>query len=127
MKISRDEARAFFAHPSQLRAAMLDSPDQLPESLTYYAKGGVCLATHWGHWPGVLMGHIAALPSAWGRVTEPGLALLHEAWAAEQPERIVGWVKERNRAMCALCARLGMKIDGRLPLAEPVILYGWRP
>lgn len=127
MKITRDEAKAFFAHPSQLRAAMLHSPEQLPESLTYYAHGGVCLATHWGHWPGVLMGHVAVMPSAWGRTTEPGRALLLEAWETEKPERIVGWVKESNRAMRAFCARLGMEVDGRLPLAEPVILYGWRP
>lgn len=127
MRITRDAARAFFAHPSQLRAAMLQSPEQLPESLTYYAHGGVCLATHWGPWPGVLMVHVAALPSAWGSTTDPTRALLQEAWDSEHPARISGWVKKSNRAVQALCRRVGMEIDGRLPLADPVILYGWRP
>ena len=127
MKITRDTARAFFAHPSQLRASLLQSVEHLPDHLTYYAANGVCLATNWSHWPGVLMVHLAAHPSAWGRTTEPTRALLHEAWAEEGPDRITAWMKESNRAVQALCRRVGMEIDGRFPLAEPVVLYGWRP
>lgn len=127
MRISVDEARAYFAHPSQLRASMLASADDLPEVATYYANAGVCLATHWGPWHGVLMVHLAAMPWAWGATTEPVIGLMREAWAAECPERLCGWVREENRAIQALCRRVGMQIDGRLPLAQPVILYGWRP
>lgn len=106
---------------------MMQGPEQLPDALNYYACDGVCLATHWGPWPGVLMVHLAAMPAAWGGTTGATKALLREAWEAETPERISGWVKEENRPIQALCRRVGMQIDGRLPLLQPVILYGWRP
>lgn len=127
MKITRAEAEAYFAHPSQLRGGMIESPDDLPEWCRYYAQGGVCLIAHGGHWPGLVMVHLGAKPEAWGGVTIPARELLAEIWATESPERIAGWVKDNNRPMAALCRRLAMKIDGRLPLAVPVTLYGWRP
>lgn len=126
MKITVEAAREYFAHPSQLRHSMIEAPEDLPDWATYYAIGGVCGGFHPGHWSGLLMGHIGVKPHAWGHVTADARAVLGEAWAAENPERIAGWVKDSNRPMQALCRRLGMEIDGHLPLAEPVTLYGWR-
>lgn len=124
MKITASEAEAFFAHPSQRKGAMLDGP--LPEGLDYFACEGVCGVFHWGHWPGVLMAHVGAKPEAWGRSTSPSLSILREAWAHFEPERIVAFVKEGNRATCRFAERLGFQPDGRIPLAEPVMIYGWR-
>jgi RimJ/RimL family protein N-acetyltransferase len=51
-----------------------------------------------------------------------------QAFALESgAERIVGWIEERNRAALAMCRRIGFEVDGRLPLAEPALMIGWRP
>lgn len=122
MRISTAEAEAFFAHPSQRKAAMLDGP--LPD-LWYHAAGPVCGAFHW-IWPGVLMGHLGVKAAGWGATLEPARAVLAEAWETYAPDRIVGWVKESNRSTCRWTERLGFTVDGRLPLPEPYVLYGWR-
>lgn len=124
MRITRDEAEAYFSDPVQRKAAMLDGP--LPDFCTYYATGGVCGCFHKGPWPGLIIGHIGVKREALGAVDAPALAILRHVWAAEQPERIGGWIKESNRAMRALCLRLGMKLDGRLDMPDPVLLFGWR-
>ena len=124
MRITRAEAEAYFAHKSQRKAAMLNGP--LPDGLQYYADAGVCLATHGGMWPGLVMVHIGAKPEAWGCVDSIGTRLLHEIWDTEKPDRITAWFKESNRAVRALCLRIGMTFDGRLDLPEPVLIYGWR-
>lgn len=126
MRVTVEAARAYFAHPSQLKHSLIETPEDLPGWCSYYAQGGVCGVFHAGHWPGLLMGHLGAMPETWGSVTRSAEAILREAWAAESPDRIAGWVKDSNKPMQALCRRLGMEIDGRLPLAEPVTLYGWR-
>lgn len=122
MRISPAEAEAFWEHPTQRRAAMLDGP--LPDAF-YHAVGGVCGAFHWV-WPGVLMGHIGVKPAVWGFALKPAQDVLQEAWAEHQPDRVVGWVKESNRAMCRFTERLGFERDGYLPLPEPYVCYGWR-
>lgn len=127
MKITVDEARGFFAHPSQLRWSMLGGLDDLPEWVDYRASGGVCGAFHLAPWPGVVMGHIGVKLEAWGRVDADALAILSEVWGDYRPQRIAGWVMERNRPMASLARRLGFELDGRLPLAEPVLCFGWRP
>ena len=121
MRISRDEAEAFFADPVQRKAAMLEGP--LPEFCTYYAHDGVCGAFHWGPWPGLLIGHIGTTRAS---VDAAALAILRHVWTEEQPDRIAGWIKESNRAARAMCLRLGMELDGRLALPEPVLMFGWR-
>jgi hypothetical protein len=121
LKITRDEAEAYFSDPSQRKAAMLDGP--LPDFCTYYAQDGVCMAFHLGPWPGLLIGHIGTKRPG---VDAAALAILRHVWAEEQPDRIAGWIKESNRAARAMCLRLGMELDGRLPLAEPVLVFGWR-
>lgn len=94
--------------------------------MTYMAAGGVCGAFHAHLWPGVYMGHLGALPGV-RRVDGAALAILR-AYADEVgAERIIGWVRQSNRPMLALCRRIGFETDGMMPLAEPVALVGWRP
>lgn len=126
MKLTPAEAAPFFAHPSQRKAAMLDD-GPLPDFCEYRASGGVCGAFHPAFWPGVWMGHIGVLPQAWGQVDEAAARIVADFAAEQNAARIVGWVKESNRAMLAMCRRIGFEIDGRLPLDEPVAMLGWRP
>lgn len=124
MKITVDAAEAYFADPAARRAMMLDGP--LPEFCDYYAQGGVCGCFHAGPWPGLIIGHIGVRREALGLADGPARAILRHVWKIHAPHRIAGWVKESNRAARALCLRLGMELDGRLPLPEPVLMYGWR-
>ena len=73
------------------------------------------------------MGHLGVKRDALGRSDEAMRAIL-QAFALESgAERIVGWIEERNRAALAMCRRIGFEVDGRLPLAEPALMIGWRP
>ena len=73
------------------------------------------------------MGHLGVKKDALGRSDEAMLAIL-QAFALESgAERIVGWIEESNRAALAMCRRIGFEVDGRLPLAEPALMIGWRP
>lgn len=121
MKITASEAEAFFA--PQRRG----ETEPLPDWMAYYVNDDVCLATHWTHVPGLLLCHVGVFPSAWGKVKDKGMPLLMEAWAEHAPERMGAWVNQSNRAACALARRCGFVEDGRLPMDDPVILYGWRP
>ena len=94
--------------------------------MDFRACDGVCVAFHAHLWPGVYMGHLGVLKAALGRSDEALKAIL-QAYALETgAERIIGWVDERNRAALAMCRRVGFEIDGRLPLAEPAIMIGWK-
>lgn len=115
-----DEALPYFWHP--YHGDMRDN-----DWMQFRACDGVCGAFHQHLWPGVWMGHLGALKEARGRAVEPAKAILRAFAAEVAAERIIGWVREDNRATLALCRRAGFEIDGRLPLAEPVALIGWRP
>lgn len=91
----------------------------------YHALGGVCLLAHPMPLDGLWMVHLGVLPSAWGKVTEPAHELLKEIWADLSAERIAAWVHEDNRHVAALCRRVGFELDGRLPLARPILMFGW--
>lgn len=104
---------------------MLDGP--LPDFCEYRAESGVCGAFHPAFWPGVWMGHIGVMPQAWGQIEAPARRIMTGFFEEQEATRIIGWVKENNRAMLALCRRLGFETDGQLPLPEPVVLLGWRP
>jgi hypothetical protein len=120
LRLSAKEAAPYFQHPAQ---GMVGDPE---EWMTYRAKDGLCGAFHAHLWPGVWMGHLGALPGVY-RVDAAALAVLRSFAAEVGAARIIGWVRESNRPMLALCKRIGFEIDGRLPLAEPVVLTGWRP
>ena len=93
----------------------------------YRADSGACMAFHLNLWPGIWMVHIGVLPQALGKADAAVVRIL-TAFAAEVgAARIIGWVKESNRATLAMARRVGFEIDGRLPLSEPVIMLGWRP
>lgn len=97
------------------------------EWMTFRSCDGVCGAFHQHLWPGVWMGHLGALKEARGRTVGPAKAILRNFAAEVGAERIIGWVREDNRATLAMCRRAGFEIDGRLPLAQPVLMIGWRP
>lgn len=125
MRITRKDAEAFFAHPSQNKLPLLDH-DVSPDLVMYHADGPVCAVFHWAARVGVLHVHIGVKPSGWGGTVEPFKRLMQEAWAEHAPERIIGWINENNRALRAFCLRAGMVQDGVLPLPEPVLMFGWR-
>lgn len=124
MRITADAAREYFSHPTQIRKG--GDPANLPAWAAYYAERGVCLLFHPMPSDGLWMVHIGVIPSAWGSVTGPARELMAEAWADLKMQRIVAWAPDTNRAVAALCKRIGFEIDGRLPLARPLTLYGWR-
>jgi RimJ/RimL family protein N-acetyltransferase len=124
-QIGVDEARAFFADRTQQVASMI-TPDQLPaDGVEYWADEGVCGAFHLAPWPGVWMAHYGVKPSQWGKTIPPARRILYAFWKAKQPDRIVGWTLESNRAAISFARRLGFVVDGRLDLKEPVIMQGW--
>jgi len=125
VKLTAEQAEAFFAHPSQRKGGK--GGEVLPDEWEYRAQDGVCGVFHPSVIPGVWIGHILVKPEAWGNATNPARLILTDFAAETQALRIVGWVPECNRAMLALCRRLGFETDGRLPLPEPVVMVGWRP
>lgn len=127
MRITREEARAFFAHPSQLRGAMLDSPDDLPESVEYWADGPICGVFHLAFWPGVWMVHYGVKPEGWGKLIAPSRRILIAFWEHHRPQRIIGWTDARNKAALALTRRVGFQEDGRMQLdGHEVVMTGYR-
>ena len=121
-----DEARAYFAHPSQQLFGI--TPDNLPgEPFEYWAQGGICGVMHQMPAPGVWMVHIAAMPGHWGHLVADARAALREFWEEKHPARIVGWTPARLRAAVAFSRRVGFEEDGRLPLPDgEIIMSGWR-
>ena len=121
--LTHTEAAPYFAHPSQQRASgLIGEPE---DWMQYRASGDVCLSFHLNLWPGVWMVHLAAKPGAWGRCDGDVTAILRAFSAEVNAARIIGWVKESNRAVLALARRVGFETDGRLPLVEPVIMVGY--
>lgn len=127
MRITVDEARDYFSHPSQQKGSKI-TPDALPdEGVIYMAAGGVCGAFHDAHWPGVVMAHYGVKPEVWGRTTGPAREIL-AAFAAEyQPQAIIGWTDDSNRAALAFARRLGFREYGRLHLPSgTVVMQEWK-
>ena len=123
-KLTPEQAAAYFCHPSQVKASGMGG--DLPDWMEYRTYGGVCGAFQPHLWPGIWMGHLAALPEARGHAVKPMRAILAAFCNEVGAERIIGWVKENNRAALALCRRAGFETDGVLPLAEPVVMIGWK-
>lgn len=118
--LTLQEAMPYFWHPAH--------GDMSGEDwMQFRAFGGVCGAFHQHLWPGVWMVHVGMLKDSKGRGDEAAKVILQYFAAEAGAERIIGWVKESNRAVLAMSRRVGFEIDGRLPLAEPVIMLGWGP
>ena len=114
MRITVDEARAYFAHPSQ--QVLGASPETIPEQgVEYWADGPVCIALHGTAHPDVWMAHLAVMPDARGRLVEPAKRILTAFWVEHQPRRIVAWIEEHRRAAIAFAHRLGAVEHGRIP------------
>ena len=102
---------------------MISSPDDLPgEGVVYYATGGVCGCFHDAHWPGVVMAHYGVLPEAWGSTVPAARAILRQFSEDYQPQAIIGWTDERNRAALAFARRLGFEEYGRLELPSGTVV-----
>jgi RimJ/RimL family protein N-acetyltransferase len=119
----------YFAESAQLRASMLQSPDDLPdEGVEYWADGPICGVFHPSFWPGVWMVHYAVRSGGWGQLVEPSRRILLAFWAHHQPQRLIGWTDIRNRAALAFAKRVGAREDGRMQLdGYEVVMTGWRP
>lgn len=126
MKVTTDEARAFFEHPSQRIMGM--RPDMLPEEgMEYRAVGPVLWVFHGLPWPGLWMGHIAVKPEAWGHVADLSMPILRNFWNEKGAARICAWLPQSNRAAHACARRIGFVVDGVIPLPDPLIELGWTP
>ena len=122
MKITVDEARAYFAHPSQHDNGLVEP--ELSEFMEYWAKDGVCLCFHPAIIPSITVVHIGVKREAWGSTTDPTREILQAYWAEHQPRRIVAWIETKRKHAIALARRVGFIEDGRLP---DIIMMGWRP
>jgi hypothetical protein len=127
-RLSVDEARAFWAHPSQHVGG--STPETLPDGdgVQYWASGPICGVFHLAPWPGVWMAHYGAKPEGRGRLIPHARAVMLAFWEAEQPERVIGWTRVDNRLAVAFARRLGFVVDGRMALPSgDLILQGWTP
>lgn len=128
-KLTAREAREYFSDPTQLRASMLESADDLPEDrFEYWADGPICGVFHRTAWPGVWMAHYGVKREGWGHLADPARRILRAFWEEHGPERIIGWTDSRNRAALAFARRIGFREDGRMELnGYAVVMTGWRP
>lgn len=123
MRISVDDARPYFEHPTQ--QVLGAAPDTIPdEGCEYWADGPVCLVFHATAAPDVWMVHLAVMPKAWGHLQPHAERLLYAFWTEKQPVRIVAWIGEERRAAIAFAKRVGFQVDGYLP---GTVMMGWRP
>lgn len=122
MKISVDEARAYFDHPTQRKGCMIDPADLPGEPFQYWALDGVCGVFHPDHWPGVWMGHYGVKPEAWGQAVHPAKRILRAFCEAERPDLIIGWTAAENRAANAFVRRLGFRETGRMTTRNGVVV-----
>lgn len=127
MRISVEEAREYFADPSQ-RPLGIDPADLPAEGFEYWAIGPVCWIFHPAPWPGIWMSHFAVKPEGRGHAVEAAKAIAHEFWAEKKPVRLIGWTPERNRAALAFTRRIGAVRDGVMPTPTGnIIMQGWVP
>jgi hypothetical protein len=113
MKINAEQAKAFFAHPSQ-QIYDLD-PEFLPdEGFHYYASGNVCGAFHLGPIPGVYFGHSGVRYPRGLSIVSSAKSILREFWADKKPRAIVGWIDTDNHAALAFNRRIGFESRGEI-------------
>ena len=124
MRIMAEDARQYFWHPAQ-RVGDASAADMTDDGFVYFAQDGVCLAFNDMPWPGVIVAHVGAMRSAWGKAVAPALAILRHVWDTYGPTRIVAWVRTANRAAISFAGKLGFVVDGTVPLPQPVIMMGW--
>lgn len=124
MRISVDEARPFFAHPSQQKG--FDPADLPSEGVEYWASGPVCGVFRDFCWPRVLDVHCGVKPEGWGHTVPHARNILREVWEHHRPDLIVALTHESNRATLAFNRRCGFAVVGPLPVPERVIIQSWR-
>ena len=124
-QISVNEARAFFAHPSQLRG--FDPADLPVDGVEYWADGPVCGVFRDFSWPRVLDVHCGVKPEGWGHTVPHARAILSAVWDHHRPDLIVALSHETNRAVLSMNRRLGFEVIGTMPTPDRVVLQSWRP
>lgn len=127
MRITVDEAREYFAHPSQQLFGI--TPDCLPDDgFEYWAEGPICGVFHSAPWPGVWMLHFAAKPEGRGHLVQPAKRVLAAFATDKKPARIIGWTPRKFSHAVALARRVGFVQDGVLPMPDgEIIMQGWKP
>jgi len=108
------EARPYFIHPTQLRGAMLDSAEELPDGVEYRAFGPVCGAFHRAPWPGTWFAHYGVKPEGWGKLVDPARHILREFAIETNATLYIGWTPAGNRAAIAFAKRIGFVVTGTL-------------
>ena len=108
MKVTRDEARNWWEHPTQHRGLDLNN---MPD-LAYYADGPACLGVQIGFWPGTIVIHLGVKPEGWGKLVPHITKLVAEAAEDLSATRVQAWVYSTNRAVVRLALRCGFTLDG---------------
>jgi len=126
LQINVDEARPYWAHPSQ--HVMGSHPDNLPDHLEYWANGPVCLAFHRMPWPAVWMVHCGVKRDGLGQYVDPARRILRAFADHTEAELITSWTAQSNRAVLAFAKRVGFTVDGELSTkSNPLVMSSWRP
>jgi hypothetical protein len=121
-RITVDEAREYFSHPSQQKGAQI-TPDALPgDPFEYWACGGVCVVFHVALWPGIWMVHCGVKPEVWGRAVEPAREILSAFREARDPAQIIGWTEASNRAAVSFALRVGFRETGKMTMPDGAIV-----
>ena len=121
VRIGLDEARQYFAHPSQHAFGLTEA--DLPENAAYYADGDVCGAFQGVLWPGIVAAHIGVKPDACGMTFEPALRILVE-FSGEFPDMsIIGIIGKDNRLAVSQAKKLGFETKA---IIGPIELMEWR-
>ena len=122
MKITVDEARGFFAHPSQQVFGI--TPTRFRVSRSSIGRTGMCAAWLMAPHPGVWMVHggKAGRVGPSRRKRQASAARILDRKATETPH----WLDPSNlRAAWAFARRCGFVEDGRMPLGDYDIIMRW--
>ena len=126
MRISVDQAREYFQHPSQQREGVGLMPDQLhDDGVTYYATEHMCLLVH--EYEGEPMVHIAVKPEGWGRLDDPCVTLLTWVQADWNADRLLALIDENNRAVVRMANAVGFTGSQQVEMVDKLYtLKEWR-
>lgn len=113
MRISRDEARRFWAHPSQQIFGM--TPDLLPdEPFIYFASGPFCGVAHPGPLRGVWIVDYAALPEGRGHLIQHARTVANECIEVTGATSLMGLTRTDLRLAISFITRVGFEKIGTI-------------
>lgn len=125
MRITTDQAREYFADPSQ--HIMGITPESLPEAddFMWFARGDICVVFHLAPHPNIYMAHFAVKPEGRGKSDGDAKDILSHFWQTMSPDAIIGWTPAECRHAIAFAKRIGFRTDGFL--AGKIVMQSWRP